>query len=157
MGDPMGDPYPHGYGYGGKSIPASVYGWPGGVIFVSWVWVWGSNTRWVFTHCHLYSSSMLRRSCSRLNHARYWLLAFLRDWSRRHVNYAILPDGYLVPHSDRSDETFMVASDWHGNQALFGRDKLHALLTTVEIIATYSGLNQANGRHHHGNGFEIFR
>jgi hypothetical protein len=22
---------------------------------VSWVWVWGSNTRWVFTHCHLYS------------------------------------------------------------------------------------------------------
>jgi hypothetical protein len=25
-GDLMGDPYPHGYGYGGKSIPTSVYG-----------------------------------------------------------------------------------------------------------------------------------
>jgi hypothetical protein len=25
-GDPMGDPYPHGYGYGGKSIPTNVYG-----------------------------------------------------------------------------------------------------------------------------------
>jgi hypothetical protein len=39
-GDPMGDPYPHGYGYGGKSIPTSVYGWPDRVIFVSWVWIW---------------------------------------------------------------------------------------------------------------------
>jgi hypothetical protein len=25
-GDPMGNPYPHGYGYGGKFIPANVYG-----------------------------------------------------------------------------------------------------------------------------------
>jgi hypothetical protein len=24
-GDPMGDPYPRGYGYGGKFIPTSVY------------------------------------------------------------------------------------------------------------------------------------
>jgi hypothetical protein len=50
----MGDPYLRGYGYGGKSIPTSVYGWPDGIIFLSWVWVWGSKTRWVFTHCHLY-------------------------------------------------------------------------------------------------------
>jgi hypothetical protein len=51
----MGDPYPRGYGYvyEGKSIPTSVYGWSDRVIFLSWVWVRGSNTRWVFTHCHL--------------------------------------------------------------------------------------------------------
>jgi hypothetical protein len=24
--DPMGDPYPHEYGYGGKFIPTGVYG-----------------------------------------------------------------------------------------------------------------------------------
>jgi hypothetical protein len=63
-GDPMGDPYPRGYGYGGKSIPTSVYGWPGGVIFLSWVWVWGSNTRWVFTHCHLYIEHLMRHQMS---------------------------------------------------------------------------------------------
>jgi hypothetical protein len=39
--DPMGDSYPHGYGYGGKFIPISVYGWPDKIIFVSWVWVRG--------------------------------------------------------------------------------------------------------------------
>jgi hypothetical protein len=31
--DPTGDSYPHGYGYGDKSIPTSEYGWPDGVIF----------------------------------------------------------------------------------------------------------------------------
>jgi hypothetical protein len=44
-----------GLGYGGKFIPTSGYGWPDGVIFLSWVWIWDSNTWWVFTHCHLYS------------------------------------------------------------------------------------------------------
>jgi hypothetical protein len=48
----------------GKSIPTSVHGWPDGVIFVSWVWVWGSN-QCVFTHCHLYLSDVLsnRKIC----------------------------------------------------------------------------------------------
>jgi hypothetical protein len=41
----MDDPYSHGYGYEGKSIPVSVYWWPDMIIFVSWVWIWGSNTR----------------------------------------------------------------------------------------------------------------
>jgi hypothetical protein len=27
---------------------------------VSWVWVWDSNTRWVFTHCHLYTEPVQR-------------------------------------------------------------------------------------------------
>jgi hypothetical protein len=29
---------------------------------MSWVWVCGSNTQWVFTHCHLYSQRRLPRS-----------------------------------------------------------------------------------------------
>jgi hypothetical protein len=37
---------------------------------VSWVWVWGSNTRWVFTHCHLYSQHISSRPCSRGNRRR---------------------------------------------------------------------------------------
>jgi hypothetical protein len=31
--DPTGDPYPHVYEYGGKSIPTSGYWWPDRVIF----------------------------------------------------------------------------------------------------------------------------
>jgi hypothetical protein len=38
MGDPIGDPYPHRYGYGGKSIPIGGYGCRDGAIFLSWVW-----------------------------------------------------------------------------------------------------------------------
>lgn len=64
----------------------------------------------------------------------------------------LLPDGYLVPtgHSDHSDETIHRSRPIGTSIRMFGRDKLHALLTTVEILATYSGLNQANGMHRHG-------
>jgi hypothetical protein len=51
--DPTGDSYPHEYVYEGKSIPTSEYEWSDEIIFLSWVWVYDSNTRWIFTHCNL--------------------------------------------------------------------------------------------------------
>jgi hypothetical protein len=46
-GDPVDDSYPHGYEYTyeeDKFIRTSRYGWPDGVIVLSCIWIWDSNT-----------------------------------------------------------------------------------------------------------------
>jgi hypothetical protein len=54
MENPLGTRNPHGYGFGQNFIPVMGMGFLADVFFSSRVWVWASNTQWVFTHCHLY-------------------------------------------------------------------------------------------------------
>jgi hypothetical protein len=52
MRNSLGTRNPHGYGFGQNFIPVMGMGFLADVFF-SRVWVWASNTQWVFTHCHL--------------------------------------------------------------------------------------------------------